>query len=83
MSRNKRPRRIAPRLADGEKRDRLYIGVPAELKQAAKMRAIINGESTSWNLEQQINKELFPNIHIEYVPRKTEQHKHTKIRRVK
>lgn len=84
MARNKRPKRIAPRLANGERRARLYIGVPEELKEAARMRAALGGESTSWSMEQQVLAKLFPGIHVEYVPRKTEREKQDrKLRRVK
>ena len=45
-------RRIAPRLASGDPRDRLYNGLPPEVKKGLKLAAARENISVSWMLEQ-------------------------------
>jgi len=52
MASKRKPRTIAPRLADGRKRESCGHGLPPHIKQALKMRAYSNNMSLSWMLEQ-------------------------------
>jgi hypothetical protein len=48
------PRRIAPRLASGECRDKTGISLPPAVKRGLRMRAYAHNQSISWALEQMI-----------------------------
>lgn len=50
----KKPRRIAPRLANGERRIGTHVGLPPNIKESCVMIALSKGQSTSWALEQLI-----------------------------
>jgi hypothetical protein len=67
----KRPRRIAPRLANGDSRISIGHGLPPDIKDAIKMIAHHENQSVSWVLEQ-IIIEYFGLDKPEYVPVKKE-----------
>jgi hypothetical protein len=47
-------KKIAPRLADGTPRERLYSGLPPGIKRGLKLIAASRKESVSWMLEKEI-----------------------------
>jgi hypothetical protein len=63
------PKRIAPRLANGERRDHYTGGLPPDIKQGLQMRAVAEGKSLSWMLEQDLIR-LYRMDKPEYVPPK-------------
>ena len=50
----RRPKRIAPRLADGASRDTFGGRLPAHIKQGLRMRAFAENKSISWFMEEWI-----------------------------
>lgn len=63
------PRTIAPRLANGEKRESIGHGLPPNIKQALRMKAVAQNRSLSWILEQDLIR-LYRFERPEYVERK-------------
>lgn len=49
-------RQIALRLANGDSRQRIGVGWPPALVEAADLIAVAKGESRSWALEQIVNR---------------------------
>lgn len=68
-ARRRPPRRIAPRLRDGESREPVGHGLPPHIKQALKMIAAARNESLSWMLEKAL-VEYFAQRRPDYVPPK-------------
>lgn len=64
------PRRIAPRLASGDCRDKAAISLPPHIKRGLMMRAYAANQSLSWALEQHII-EAYGFREPEYVEPKT------------
>ena len=52
----RKPRIIAPRLFDGERRESIGHGLPPEIKSGLKLIASRENQSVSWVLEQIIIK---------------------------
>ena len=50
----RRPRRIAPRLANGESRDGLGSRLAPEVKRGLQMRAVAENKSMSWIIEEML-----------------------------
>ena len=67
--RARKPRQIAPRLADGTKRDSIGHALPPHIKQGVRMIAVRENRSVSWVLENVII-EYFGLRRPEYLKRK-------------
>lgn len=50
----KRTKQIAPRLASGESRQRIYNQLPPHIKLGLKLRAAREGKSMNWMMEKSI-----------------------------
>jgi hypothetical protein len=68
-----RPKRIAPRLASGLSRERLYNALPPDVKAGLRAIADEENQSVSWTIEQVMLDYFKAALEKpEYVPRKTD-----------
>lgn len=63
-------KRIAPRLANGDKRASIGHGLPPHIKRGLALRAYRERQSVSWLLEQLIVDSF--NFDVEYKPQKAD-----------